>query len=191
MEHKHNSNIGKRLLALLLFIVTIPLVIVGVVFFGIIYVLTTVLPSPIERIIYKKSEFYKDLKAKYTLGITRNFAFKSYKYVKQNENLELVVQDEGYYYYKTNNSILVIPYYPRYEYENREWMISMDEGKSKLRVVDLKGTFAPLIKENIDELDLKLLVKEKFFKEHHFLLAKDDPVFVFYKNEKDFASIKI
>ena len=190
MERNHNGKTGKRLLALLLFIVTIPLVIVGFVVFGTIYFLSTILPSPIERMIYKKSEFYKDLKANYVIGITRNFGYKSYKYVKQNENLDLVVQEEGYYYYKSKNFILVIPYYPWYKYENGEWMISMDEGKSKSRVADLKNVFAPLIKENIEESELKLLVKEKFFSPPELLLAKTDPVFVFYKNEKDFANIK-
>lgn len=189
MEHNHNSNIGKRLLALLLFIVTIPLVIVGFLFFGILYFFTTILPSPIERIFYKKSDFYKELNTAYTMGITRNFGYKSFKYVKENEKLDLIVQEEGYYYYKSCDSILVIPYYPSYGYENGEWLISMDDGKSKIKVAELKPVFAPLIKEDIEKYNLKLLVKEKFFSPPELLLAKTDPVFVFYKNEQDFATL--
>ena len=191
MEHNHDNQIGKRLLALLVFIITLPLVILGLVVFGAIYLLTTVLPSPIERLIYKRSEFYKELGAPYTMSITHSLAYKSYKYVKANGALEIVVQSNGYYYYRSGNCILVIPYYPRYEYENREWLVSTDDRAGKFSVASLKSVFAPIIEENIDGYELKLLVKKKHFSKIDYELAKDEPIFVFYKNKKDFAAIKI
>jgi len=189
-DHDHDHSAGKRLLALLLFIVTLPFVILGLVVFGTIYLLTTVLPSPVERLIYKKSEFYKDLGHKYTMSITHSFAYKSYKYVKQNENLELIVQSEGYYYYKSSGSILVLPYYAEYRYEDGRWLLSMKEGGDTIEPKDVAVTFQNLIKEDISGLELKLLVKEKYFKKDELLMAKKDPVFVFYKNQRDFATIK-
>ena len=190
MEHNHNHSIGMRFLALLLFIVTLPFVILGLVIFGTIYLVMTVLPSPIERIIYKKSEFCKDLGAKYTMSITHSLAYKSYKYVKQNENLDIEVQSEGYYYYKSGNSIFVLPYYAEYKFEGGKWLLSMKSEGAPNTMEDVKATFQNLIKEDISEKELKLLVKEKYFKEDQLLIAKNDPVFVFYKNKKDFATIK-
>ncbi len=190
MEHEHNHSVGKRILALLLFIVTLPFVILGLVIFGTIYLITTVLPSPVERIIYKKSQFYKDLGVPYTMSITHSFAYKSYKYVKQNESLELVVQSEGYYYYKSGNSIWVLPYYAEYRHEDGRWLLSMREGGDTIEPKDVRVTFQNLIKEDISALELKLLVKEKYFKKEQLPIAKADPVFVFYKNHKDFAAIK-
>lgn len=191
MEHKHSDKLGKRLLAILLFIVTIPLVIVGLVVFGTIYLITTVLPSPIEMLIYKKSAFYKELGHKYTMSITHSFAYKSYKYVKQNQDLYIVVQDEGYYYYKSKDAFLVLPYYAEYKYENGKWLLTMKEDGETVEPKDVKVTFQNLIKEDVTDKELRLLVKEKYFKKEDLERAKADPVFVFYKNEKDFASIKI
>ena len=190
MEHKHNNDIGKRLLALLLFIVTLPLVILGLLVFGTIYLLTTVLPSPIERIIYKKSEFYRDIKAPYTMSITHSFAYKSYKYVKKNRNLDIVVQGEGYYYYTSGNAVLVLPYYAEYKSEGGKWLLSMKDGGTPNTLEDVKATFQNLIKTDITDKELKLLVKEKYFKKQDLGKAKGDPVFVFYKNKEDFATIK-
>lgn len=190
MEEAHDHTTGKRILALLLFVITLPVVILGLVIFGTIYLLTTVLPSPIERIIYKKSEFYKDLKVPYSMSITHSFGFKSYKYVKENKCLDLIVQSEGYYYYKSGKSILVLPYYAEYKYENGKWLLSMKEGGDTVEPKDVKITFQNLIKEDISAFDLKLLVKEKYFKKEQILVAKADPVFVFYKNKKDFSIIK-
>lgn len=190
MEHNHNHSVGMRLLALLLFIVTLPFVILGLAVFGTIYLVMTVLPSPVERIIYKKSEFYKDLGVKYTMSITHSLAYKSYKYVKANEQLDIEVQSEGYYYYKSGNSILVLPYYAEYKCEDGKWLLSMKEGGEAIEPKDVKVTFQNLIKEDISDKELKLLVKEKYFSEEQLLLAKADPVFVFYKNKKDFATIK-
>lgn len=190
MEHKHNNDIGKRLLALLLFIVTLPLVILGLLVFGTIYLLTTVLPSPIERIIYKKSQFYKDIQAKYIMSITHSFAYKSYKYVKANSDLDIVVQEEGYYYYTSGNAVLVLPYYAEYKNEGGKWLLAMKDGGTPNTLEDVKATFQNLIKVDIKNKDLKLLVKEKDFTNEDLPKAKGDPVFVFYKNHKDFATIK-
>ena len=189
-NHKGDKDIGKRLLALILFIVTLPLVILGLVVFGLIYIVTTVLPSPIERIVYKKSRFYGDLKCKYMMGITSSFAYKSYKYVKSNPHLDIVVQDEGYYYYKSSGAVLVIPYYAEYKYEGGKWLLSMKEGGDTIEHTLVKPTFQNLIKEDLADVELKLLVKEKSFKKDQLHLAKRDPVFVFYKSHKDFSKIK-
>ena len=189
-NHEHGAQTGKRLLSLLLFIVTLPLVLLGLIIFGTIYLVMTVLPSPIERLIYKRSDFYKDLGVKYTMSITHSLAYKSYKYVKENEHLDLEVQSEGYYYYKSGNSILVLPYYAEYKYEGGRWLLSMKEGGEAIEPKDVKVTFQHLIKEDISDKDLKLLVKEKYFAEDQLLIAKTDPVFVFYKNKKDFATLK-
>lgn len=178
------------LLAFLLFVVTLPFVILGLVAFGLIYIVTTVLPAPIEVIIYKKSQFYKDLKIKYSLGITTNFGYKTYKHVKNNPNLDIVFQEEGYYYYKGEKNILVTPYYAEYFYDGEKWQLTMKEGGEAIEPKDVKVTFQPLIKEDISGYDIKLLVKEKFFKKEQLEIAKADPVFVFYKNHKDFATIE-
>lgn len=188
MEHSHKKmNKG---LATVLFILSLPFVLIGLIFFGLIYVITTVIPAPIEIIIYKNSQFYKDFKIKYFLGATSNFGYKSYKYVKKNPHLKMVFQEEGYYYYKGENAILVIPYYPGYFYENNTWMITVNEGKSAVPVSSAKEIFAPLIKEDLSNLELKLLVKERHFPKEQLSLAKADPVFVFYKNHKSLATIK-
>lgn len=189
MEHKHESDIGKRLLALLLFIITIPFVILGLVVFGTIYLLTTVLPSPIERLVYKRSQFYKDLSHPYTMCITHSFGYKSYKYVKENPSLDISVQGDGYYYYKTHDSVLVIPYYAEYRYSDGKWLLAMKEGGSTIEPRDAKVTFQNIIKEDISSYELKLLVKEKCFKKEDLDKAKRDPVFVFYKNHKDFKCL--
>ena len=124
------------------------------------------------------------------MSITHSFGYKSYKYVKKNAHLKLEVQSEGYYYYKSGNSILVLPYYAEYKYEGGKWLLSMKEGGATVEPKDVKVTFQNLIKEDISNKDLKLLVKEKYFSKDQVLLAKSDPVFVFYKNKKDFATIK-
>ena len=183
MEHKHSKF--KWVGAVLLFIVTIPFVLVGLVIFGLIYLLMTVLPSPIERMIYKKSEFFKDLSVKYTMGITGSFAYKTYPYVKKNPCLELVVQDEGYYYYKSGNSILVLPYYAEYIFVNGKWYLTMKEGGDVIEPKDVKPTFQNLISADISEMELKLLVKEKYFKK-----ADIEEANVFYKGKEDFEHIK-
>ena len=188
MEHKHSKF--KWIGAVLLFIVTIPLVIAGLVVFGLIYLLMTVLPSPIERMIYKKSEFFKDLSVKYTMGITGSFAYKTYPYVKKNPNLELVVQDEGYYYYKSGNAVLVLPYYAEYIYEGGKWFLTMKHGGDVIEPKDVKPTFQNLIKDDISEKELKLLVKEKYFQKADLCKAKEESAFVFYIGKEDFATIK-
>ena len=188
MAHQHKKMHWS--LAFLLFIVSLPFIIAGIVFFGLIYLLTTVLPAPIELIVYKRSDFYKDLKIKYFMGITTNFGYKSYKYVKENPSLDFVCQSEGYYYYKGDGSVLVMPYYAEYKYEGGKWLLTMKEGGEVIEPCDVRPTFQNLIKEDISGLELKLLVKEKFFKKDQLELAKANPVFVFYKNHKDFATIK-
>ena len=190
MEHNHNNDIGKRLLALLLFIVTLPIVILGLVVFGTIYLLTTVLPSPIERLIYKRSAFFKDLKVPYTMSITHSFAYKSYKYVKDNPSLDVVVQDEGYYYYTSGDAVLVLPYYAEYKNEGGKWFLSMKNGGTPNTLEEVKASFQNIIKIDLSTKELKLLVKEKYFAKEDLLLAKSDPVFVFYKGKQDFATIK-
>ena len=173
MAHQHKKMHWS--LAFLLFIVSLPFIIAGIVFFGLIYLLTTVLPAPIELIVYKRSDFYKDLKI---------------KYVKENPSLDFVCQSEGYYYYKGDGSVLVMPYYAEYKYEGGKWLLTMKEGGEVIEPCDVRPTFQNLIKEDISGLELKLLVKEKFFKKDQLELAKANPVFVFYKNHKDFATIK-
>lgn len=188
MEHKHGKL--KWLGSVLLFIVTIPLVIVGILLFGLIYILTTVLPSPAERLIYKGSDFCRDLSVKYTMGITSSFAYKTYPYVKKNPSMELVVQPEGYYYYKSGNSILVLPYYAEYIFANGKWYLTMKEGGDVIEPKDVKPTFQNLISADISEMELKLLVKEKYFKKADIEDAKKEEAFVFYKGKEDFEHIK-
>lgn len=189
MEHKHSKF--KWLGAVFLFIVTIPLVIAGLIIFGTVYLLTTVLPSPIERLRYKKSSFCRDLSVKYTMGITSSFAYKTYPYVLENPCLELVVQDEGYYYYKSGNVILVLPYYLEYIYAGGKWYMTMKHGGDVIEPKDVKPTFQNLIKEDISEMELKLLVKEKYFKKEQLSLAKEESAFVFYENKEDFKTLKV
>lgn len=190
MEHNHENEIGKRLLALLLFIVTLPIVILGLVIFGTIYLLTTVLPSPVERLIYKKSAFFKDLNVPYTMSITHSFAYKSYRYVKENPSLDIVVQDEGYYYYTSGNAILVLPYYAEYKNEGGKWFLAMKSGGAPNTMEEVKASFQNIIKVDLSERELKLLVKEKYFAKEDVSMAKSDPVFVFYQTQKDFVTIK-
>lgn len=187
MAHKHKEM--SKPLAVLLFIVTLPLVLLGLLIFGLIYFITTVLPAPVEVIIYKRSQFYKDFGTKYFLGVLRNFGFKSYKYVKENQCLSLVFQKEGYYYYKKEGEVLVIPYYEGFCLEKGEWIADTGTSQGEIRVSSLKAVFEPLIEEDISNLELKLLVTKKHFKKTELEAAKSDPVFVFYENHKDFARI--
>ena len=188
MEHKHSKF--KWLGAVLLFLVTIPFVLAGLLIFGLIYLITTVLPSPIERLIYKKSEFFRDLGVKYSMSITSSFAYKTYPYVKKNPDLELVVQDEGYYYYKSGNVVLVLPYYAEYIHAGGKWYMTMKHGGDVIEPKDVKPTFQNLIKTDISEMELKLLVKEKYFQKADLCKAKEESAFVFYGNKEDFATIK-
>lgn len=185
----HNHGKLNKPFSVALFIISLPFVAVGLLVFGLFYVITTVIPAPVEILIYKSSQFYKDLGVKYSLGITSNFGYKSYKYVKKNPCLQMVFGEEGYYYYKTENSVLVIPYYPGYYYENGKWMITLDEGKSTGELSGVKAVFEPLIKESLEGKEVKLLVKERFFKKSELDLARKEPAFVFYKSHKDFDSI--
>ena len=187
MAHKHKEM--SKPLAVLLFIVSLPFVLLGLLIFGLIYLLTTVLPAPIEAIIYKKSQFYKDFGIKYFLGVLSNFGYKTYKYVKENKSLSLVFQKEGYYYYKTENAVLVIPYYDGFFLENREWMADTGTSQGSIKVTDLKSVFAPLIEEDITNLELKLLVTEKLFMKNQLEEAKSRSEFVFYKDHKSFKDL--
>ena len=183
---------GKKmngLVAFLLFLVSLPFIIGGLVVFGLIYVVTVVLPAPVEYIIYKNSQFYKDLKIKYFLGVTSNFGYKSYKYVKGNPDLDFVCQQNGYYYYKAEGAILVMPYYAEYKRHGDSWLLTMKEGGDTIDVHEVKPTFQNLIEENMDTVEVKLLVKEKYFKKSELNDALGDPVFVFDKSHKDFISI--
>ena len=66
----------------------------------------------------------------------------------------------------------------------------MKDGGASNTLEDVKATFQNIIKEDLSTKELKLLVKEKYFKKEDLLLAKSDPVFVFYKVKQDFATIK-
>ncbi|MBQ8146156.1 MAG: hypothetical protein IJ039_05180 [Clostridia bacterium] len=177
------------LVATVLFVLSLPFVLIGLVLFGLMYVITTILPAPVEIIVYKSSQFYKDLKRKYTLGITSNFGYKSYKYVKQNPELEFVCQEEGYYYYRSRDSIFVLPYYAGYYKKGNDWMMTMNKDGDEASIDAVRDTFAMLIKEDISEYDVKLLVKEKHFKKSELNEAKSHPVFVFYKNHKSLKQV--
>ncbi len=189
MEHKHSKL--KWLGAVLLFIVTIPFVLAGLIIFGAIYLLTTVLPSPIERLIYKKSEFYRDLGIKYTMSITSSFAYKTYPYVKKNPDLELIVQSEGYFYYRSGKVVLVLPYYAEYIHAGGKWYLTMKHGGDVIEPKDVKITFQNIIKADISDMELKLLVKEKYFQKADLLKAREESSFVFYNSKEDFATLKV
>lgn len=184
-----NKKKMDRITATVLFVLSLPFILVGLIIFGILYFVTTILPAPIEIIVYKCSRFYKDLKRKYTLGITTSFGYKSYKYVIKNPNLEFVCQEEGYYYYKRDNEILVMPYYAGYYKKGDSWMMTMNKEGDEACVSEVHNTFAMLIKEDISNIDVKLLVKKKHFKKEELDMAMSSPVFVFYKNHKDFSRI--
>lgn len=177
--------------AIILFVVSLPVIIVGLLVFGLIYFFTTVIFAPIEVIIYKKSDFYREYGVKYFLGAIRNFGYKTYPYVKQNPNLSLVFQNEGYYYYKEEkeNSILVLPYYEGFYLQEGEWYAKTGKENEGIKVASLKPVFEPLIKEDISSLDLRLLVTERMFKKDELERAKADSSFVFYKNHRDFSTI--
>ena len=185
---KEQSKI-KLVLAVLLFLVSLPLIIVGLLIFGLLYFFGTVLFAPIEVIIYKKSDFYRDFGIKYFLGALRNFGYKTYPYVKENPSVQLVFQPEGYYYYKTEGAVLVIPYYEGFYLQDGEWCADIGKDDQVLKAADLKPVFEPLIKEDISRFDLKLLVTENLFKKEELDLARTDPVFVFYKDHRDFDTI--
>ncbi|MBO5313307.1 MAG: hypothetical protein J6B29_05010 [Clostridia bacterium] len=188
MAHNHKGEMSK-MGAIIIFIVTLPLVLAGLIIFGAIYLLTTVLPAPVEMVIYKSSDYYKETKAKYTLGITGNFGYKTYKYVKKNPALSFVRQTEGYYYYKTKDAVLVVPYYASYLCKEGKWYMTLNEGKEDVPVESVRDTFSPLIHEDISGYEIKLLVKEKLFSHDSLEDAKSQGVFVFYKNHRDFEYI--
>lgn len=190
MAHNHKEISKPK--AVLLFLVALPFIVVGMLIFGLIYIITTVIPAPVEMIIYKNSRYYKDTKAKYTLGITGNFGYKSYKHVIKNPKLEFVLQKEGYYYYKAEDSVLVIPYYISYFYEDGNWYITEDDaGETKEKVENAKEIFQNLISEDITPYKLRLLVKESYFRRDQLSKAKENDTFVFYKSQKDFARLLI
>ena len=186
MAHKKMN----KLLATVLFVLSLPFVLIGFVLFGLMYLITTILPAPVEIIIYKRSQFYKDLRRKYTLGITSNFGYKSYKYVKENKELEFVCQEEGYYYYKSKSSVYVLPYYAGYYKKGNDWMMTLNKEGDEAKIEEIRPTFEMLIKEDISAYDIRLLVKEKHFKKDELDEAKSNPVFTFYKSHKDLKHIK-
>lgn len=74
-------NLREKITLLILFLISLPFVLVGALLFIIIYLLI----APTEILFYKRSYYYKDLKEKYYLLITFNKNYKKYnKIIKSN-----------------------------------------------------------------------------------------------------------
>ena len=177
-----------NVLSLLIAILTLPLAIVLFIGFGLIYFITTVIPAPIEYLIFKHSAYSKELKGKYIMGITHGFGYKSYKYVKANPRLTYVLQDNGYYYYKTENAVIVVFTYGRFYLKENEWYYTLSENEEEEKLLpfdQIRKVFEPLISEDISGYELKLIVSKTNFPAEQIPKAKNNEAFVFCASSRD------
>ena len=185
-----NGNKTKKSwgVTLIVAIVTFPIAVVGFIVFGLIYFVTTVIPAPIEYLIFKHSAYCKELKGKYIMGITHGFGYKSYKYVKANPRLTYVLQDNGYYYYKTENAVIVVFTYGRFYLKENEWYYTLSENEEEEKLLpfdQIRKVFEPLISEDISGYELKLIVSKTNFLAEQIPEAKNNEAFVFCASSSD------
>ena len=182
-----------NVLSLLIAILTLPLAIVLFIGFGLIYFITTVIPAPFEYLIFKRSDYYKDLEGKYAMGITHGFGYKSYKYVKKNPVLTYVLQDNGYYYYKTENAVIGVFTYGRFYFKDGEWYFTHSEDEETdylLPLTEIRKTFEPLITEDISDCEFRIIVTENLFLNEQLPRAKENEAFVFCSSPRDLLLVK-
>ena len=175
-----------------------PLIILGFL----LYFIFMIIPSPIERKIYKKSSYFKKFDVKYRVGIIYDFRYKLYEQLLKNyENVKSYNLDNYstiILIYKEKIFIIVADYQIYFDKEDEKWKIDhfeYDDSPIKEETCDEHLEFIPsdLNEYLYHELDIncinyenkKLIVLANYYAlEGSLKQAKEDERFLIYNNDK-------
>ena len=182
------KNLARFLLKILKYLIIAVLLVVTLPFW-LIYLIATIF----DRIKYKRSEFYKDFKIKYSRDIESSYIYQIYPYVKSNPSIELVKENGTDFYLKGESAIGILCPFMGIYYDNDKIMYSVEEhDEETLSYYNLTYEYEKLA-EQYKALGkpVKLLVYEDHFEtEKQFSLAKNDDLFITFESLEDYKTIK-
>lgn len=188
MDKPNQERQKVTLMGLIMVILIMPLVFV---FTLLMIFIVFIIPAPFEYYFYKKSLYCSELKIKYRMGITRTFGYKVYKFVRENEDLEFFVQGkERFCHLKSGNVFLLAPIARCYRYVDGEFYAFRQKNQPPIMLKDIKELYRNQMEEDLTNAEIRILVKERFFKPEHLRHAQEEGTFIFYKEYKDFCFIK-
>lgn len=180
----------KKILYILLGILISPLIILGLVMALVAFFFIMILPSPYEIIKYIKSPYFKVLKRKYTLGITRSDTYQIYNFLYSiNKHEEIDFSSDVFL--SDDENIYIWFYYDEiwHDEKSNKWMTSVHDGSKAMEL----ETFAENLIEKISEENsfkkVHFLVQEDIFTDDKFDLVLTNSDFMIYKDIKDLGNI--
>ncbi len=161
-------TIWQRILRVIIFILCLPLF----VLYGIFYVIG-LLFVPFDFIKYRKSAYYKDLKKRYKLFMTRKTAFRVYNQ-RVKDGLPLEYHENGDYEYFTHNgTVLHLSSFEDVFEEEGKWYQAIP-GDKQLLTEEL-ARLLQNVKEEHKALPAKFLCFENDFQHERYIIAQDCP----------------
>ncbi len=186
-----DNKLFQKILLISLIIISSPFILFGLIIYFIIYIL----PSPIEKHRYKKSYYYRDLKIKYSFGITYIEDYEIYNLFK-GTNIKRMTSSikDNYVYYETEKPnkriILLLPWFEDLLYDSNdlEWKFIREVDR------DFPESFENGMRlevlENIGQSDyeVKVLVNENYFNKNELPIAYKSEHFIIY-NKNNLSDI--
>ncbi|MBR2024481.1 MAG: hypothetical protein IKA02_01590 [Clostridia bacterium] len=143
-----------------------------------------------ERIKYKKSEYYKDFKIKYSRDIECSYEYQLYSYVKANPNIEIIKTNDDFYL-QTETTIASFFYYDDIFYDDGKLKYTIQDSNdqtTEYNLLDFYNTYSEAYQKQGKKF--KFIVWEDLFRdEKQYELAKQDDVFVIINSLEDYKSI--
>ncbi|VEU80619.1 hypothetical protein [Haploplasma axanthum] len=128
---------------LILFLLASPFIIAIFTVFFVVYLIV----CPVEILIYKRSNYYKDLQEKYYLFITRNNNYLLYnKLRKEAIPTKITINNETYESYKSKDMFLIFVEY-KVEFSINNLLVNSNNNNSILRFDNLNYVY--VIKRNM------------------------------------------
>ena len=179
----------KKILLILIVTLISPLLIFGLIMAFVAFFFIRIVPSPYEIVKYKKSPYFKVLKRKYKLGITRSDTYELYNYlysINEHEEIDFSMDE----FLSDDENIYIWFYYDEIWYDEKSnmWMTSVHDGAQAIEL----GTFTKNLIEKLSEenslIKIHFLVQEDIFTDDEFDLVLADSDFLVYKDIKDLGN---
>ena len=179
------KKVGKFLLKILkLLIIAILLILISPVLLINSFILLS------ERIKYKKSEYYKDFKIKYSRDIVCSYEYQTYSYVKDNPNIEFVKTNDDFYL-QSETTVASCFYRDDIFYDNGQLKYTIADEKDQItefNLLDLYNTYSEAFQKQ--GKNFKFIVWEDLFRsEEQFELAKQEDIFIIIDSLEDYKTI--
>lgn len=142
------SFFGKIVL-LLLFLIGSPFILGFFLFFIVLYIVI----SPFERIVYKRSYYYKDLDEKYYLFVSFHKSFKKYNDLRKGIENEIIIEDIRIKAFISKEEKLVYYWFNTIKYENNTWII---DNNKKLDMYITNNVYLVINQTLFDKEDIKI-----------------------------------